>query len=171
MKRIAVKVKYLDTSAIVKLFLDEDGSDRLRAYYNGHSSFCCAEMAFYEAMNVLKSRLFKGEKKEQYFENIRELRIMGWGWFSGKGKLEIETMQLNDVAVFKEVYDYALKYDIDIADAIQLYVILKGRYSMLTGESMSVLITADEKLEEATLEKNIRVWNCGKTNRPDWLDS
>jgi uncharacterized protein with PIN domain len=63
MKSIAVKVKYLDTSAIVKLFLDEDGSNNIRAYYNSHTNFCCAEMTFYEAMNVLKSRLFKGEKK------------------------------------------------------------------------------------------------------------
>jgi predicted nucleic acid-binding protein len=170
-KRIAVKVKYLDTSAIVKLFLDEDGSDHLRAYYNGHTNFCCAEMTFYEAMNVLKSRLFKDNKKDKYFENIRELRIMGWGWYSGKGKLEIETIQLNDVVVFKTVYDYAVKYDIDIADAIQLYAILKGKYSVLIGDSMTVLITADEKLEKAAIANKIRVWNCRRGNKPDWLDN
>ncbi len=90
MKPISVKVKYLDTSAIAKLLLDEDGSDRLRAYYKGHVNFCCTEMTFYEAMNVLKARLSKGAKKNQYFEKIRDLRIMGWGWYSGKGKLEIE---------------------------------------------------------------------------------
>jgi predicted nucleic acid-binding protein len=171
MKRIAVKVKYLDTSAIVKLFLDEDGSDNIRTYYNSHINFCCAEMTFYEAMNVLKSRLFKGDKKDQYFENIRKLRIMGWGWFTGKGKLEIETVQLNNVDVFKEVYDYAMTYDIDIADAIQIYALLRGKYSVLTGDSMTVLITADEKLEKAAMDNNIRVWNCRKGNKPDWLDN
>jgi len=171
MKSIAVKVKCLDTSAIVKLFLDEDGSDNVRAYYNSHTNFCCAEMTFYEAMNVLKSRLFKGEKKDQYFENIKELRIMGWGWFTGKGKLEIETIQLNNVDVFKEVFDCAMKYDIDIADAIQIYAILRGKYSVLAGDSMTVLITADEKLEKAAMENNIRVWNCRKGNKPDWLDN
>jgi len=171
MKNIAAKVKYLDTSAIVKLFFDEDGSDNVRAYYNSHSSFCCAEMTFYEAMNVLKSRLFKGKKKDQYFENITDLRIMGWGWFTGKGKLEIETIQLNNVDVFKEVYDYAMKYDIDIADAIQIYAILRGKYSVLTGDSMTVLITADDKLENAAIGNNIRVWNCRKENKPEWLDS
>ncbi len=171
MKAISVKVKYLDTSAIVKLFLDETGSDYLRAYYNSHVNFCCAEMTFYEAMNVLKSRLFKGNKKEQYFDNIRELRIMGWGWFSGKGKLEIETVQLNNVDVFTTVYDYAMKYDIDIADAIQIYAVLKGKYSVLTGDSLTVLITADDKLEKAATDNKIRVWNCRKQNKPDWLDN
>ena len=64
-----------------------------------------------------------------------------------------------------------MKYDIDIADAIQIYAILRGKYSVLIGDSMTVLITADEKLEKAAIENNIRVWNCIKGNKPEWLDN
>lgn len=171
MKSIMVKVKFLDTSALMKLFLDEEGSGRLRDYYNNHVNFCCAEMIFYEAMNVLKSRLFKNNKKSQYFESIEKLKIMGWG-LTIEGKLEIETIHIfTDHDVFKEVYGMAMKYDIDLADAIQIYAILKGKYSFLGPESKTVLITADKKLEEAALDNKIRVWNCRKYDKPDWLDN
>jgi len=169
MNRIAVKVKFLDTSALIKLFLDEQGSDRLKDYYNNHVSFCCTEMTFYEAMNVLKSRLFKSNKKNQYFESIKKLKIMGWG-VTKRGKLEIEKIHITEHSIFKEVYYIAMKYDIDLADAIQLYAISNGRYWRLTGESKTVLITADEGLERAAQDNNIRVWNCRKDNKPDWLD-
>jgi hypothetical protein len=36
---------------------------------------------------------------------------------------------------------------------------------------MTVSITADEKLEEAAKDNNIRVWNCRKENKPEWLDN
>lgn len=170
MRSIAVKVKFLDTSAIVKLFLDEEGSNRLRDYYCNHVNFCCTEMTFYEAMNVLKARLFKSNKKNQYFESIKKLKIMGWG-FTIKGKLEIETIHITDHNIFKEVYDMAITYDIDLADAIQLYAILKGKYSVLGSESKTVLITADKKLEKSAKKNGIRVWNCEKDNKPDWLDN
>lgn len=170
MKRIAVKTKYLDTSALVKLFLDEEGSDNFRDYYNNHVNFCCTDMTFYEAMNVLKARLFNGSKKNQYFESIKKLKIMGWG-VTKRGKLEIETIHINDFNVFKEVYEIAIKYDIDVADAIQIYAILKGKFSVLTGDSKTVLITADERLEEAAKGNSMKVWNCRKENKPDWLDN
>lgn len=165
-----VKVKFLDTSALVKLFLDEEGSDRIKDYYRTSVGFCCAEMVFYETMSVLKSRLFKNNNKNRYFESIKELKIMGWGG-RGTGKLEIEKIHISDHYVFKEVYDTAMKYDIDLADAIQIYAILKGRYSSLGPESKTVFITADAGLEEAALDNKIRVWNCGKYDKPDWLDN
>jgi predicted nucleic acid-binding protein len=166
MMSIAVKVKYFDTSAIVKLFLNEEGSKRLRDYYNNHTSFCCTEMTFYEAMGALKKKLFKGKTKNRYFKSIEELALIGWG-----GKLEIEKVKMNDFSVFKEVHDIAVKYNIDVADAIQIFAILKGRYSVLTGNSKTVLITADGNLEKACQDLKIRVWNCGKVDKPDWLDN
>ena len=83
-KSICAKVKYLDTSAIVKIYLDEEDSSRFRDYFFNHSNFCTALLTFYESMNVLKSKLFK-KYKDKYYKAIEDLAIHGWG-----EKIEIE---------------------------------------------------------------------------------
>jgi predicted nucleic acid-binding protein len=165
-KRTAIKVKYLDASAMVKLFLNEDGSKVFSEYFFHHTNYCTTRMTFYEAMNVLKSRLFKNCNKNKYYQAVEELAIHGWG-----GKIEIESIELDNLEVFKEVSKLSMAYDLDVADAIQIYSILGGKYCRLINESSSVLITADDKLEVAAKTNGIRVWNCRNNARPDWLDN
>ena len=57
-----IKVKYLDASALVKLYLDEEGSNYFRDYFYKNTNFCTVQMTFYEALNVLKARLIKINK-------------------------------------------------------------------------------------------------------------
>ena len=161
-----VKVKYLDASAIAKLFLDEDGSSRFRKYFFGSTNYCTTFMTFYEAMNVLKIRLFKMSNKDKYYKAIEELAIHGWG-----GKIEVESIELNEINVYKEVSKLSVAHDLDVADAIQIYAILKGKYRYFGRESASILITADKNLETAAKANGIRVWNCIKDERPEWLDN
>jgi predicted nucleic acid-binding protein len=162
---IGIRIKYLDTSSIVKLYLDEEGSSYFRDYFNNHTNFCTALMTFYEAMNVLKSKLFKKNEKK-YYEVVTDLAIHGWG-----GKIEIEPIELNSMEIFKKVSNLSVRNNLDIADAIQIYAILKGKYSYFTRDSASVLITADEPQELAAIKNGIQVWNCGKGSKPDWLDN
>ena len=130
---IAIKVKYLDTSAIVKLYLDEDGSTHFRKYFHSHTNFCTTIMTFYEAMNILKSRLHKKENQEKYYEAVTDLAIHGWG-----GKIEIESIDLNRMDTFKQVSSLAMDNNLDIADAIQIHAILKGKYSHFTFSSFPI---------------------------------
>jgi len=162
---VGIKIKYLDTSSIVKLYLEEEGSSYFRDYFNNHTNFCTALMTFYEAMNVLKSKLFKKNEKK-YYVAVTDLAIHGWG-----GKIEIEPIDLNSMEIFKEVSNLSIENNLDIADAIQIYAILKGKYSHFTRDSASVLITADEPQELAAIKNRIRVWNCRKGSKPDWLDN
>jgi len=162
---VRIKVKYLDTSSIVKLYLEEEGSSYFRDYFNSHTNFCTALMTFYEAMNVLKSKLFKKSEKK-YYEAVTDLAIHGWG-----GKIEIELIDLNSIEIFKEVSNLSVENNLDIADAIQIYAILKGKYSHFMQDSASVLITADEPQELAAIKNRIRVWNCRKESKPEWLDN
>ena len=164
-KPVGIKIKYLDTSSIVKLYLEEDGSSYLRDYFNNHTNLCTVLMTFYEAMNVLKSKLFKKNEKK-YYEAVTDLAIHGWG-----GKIEIEPIDLNAIEIFKEVSNLSCEHNLDIADAIQIYAILKGKYSHFTRDSASVLITADEQQEIAGKKYGIRVWNCRKGPKPEWLDN
>lgn len=49
----------------------------------------------------------------------------------------------------EKVSNLSVENDLDKADAIQIYAILKGKYSHFIQESASVLITADEQQELA----------------------
>ena len=122
---VGIKIKYLDTSSIVKLYLDEEGSSYFREYFYNHTKFCTVLMTFCEAMNVLKSKLFKSNQLK-YYEAVNNLAIHGWKHFP---KIEIENIDLNSLEIFKEVSKISSDYNIDIADAVQIYAILKGKYS------------------------------------------
>jgi hypothetical protein len=123
-------------------------------------------MTFYESMSVLKSRLFKNESKNQYYKAMKDLAIHGWG-----GKIEIEPIDLNSIDTFNEVSKLSVENNLDIADAIQIYAILNGKYSRWIQESASVLITADRAQDLAAKKYGIRVWNCRKEPKPEWLDN
>ncbi len=167
---IGIRIKYLDTSSIVKLYLEEEGSSYFRDYFNNHTNFCTALMTFYEAMNVLKSKLFKKDQKK-YYEAVTDLAIHGWGIHGCGGKIGIEPIDLNSMEIFKEVSNLSVENNLDIADAIQIYAILKGKYSHFTRDSASALITADEPQELAAIKNRIPVWNCRKGSKPEWLDN
>jgi len=161
-----IKIKYLDTSSIAKLYLEEDGSSRFRVYFGSSTNFCTALMTFYETMNVLKSRLFNGSNRDKYYDAVEDLAIQGWG-----GKIELELIDLSKREVFKEVSKLASENGLDVADAIQIYAIMKGKYGHWCQDSASVLITADGRQERTAGKYGIRVWNCRKTERPEWLDN
>jgi len=55
----AIRIHMLDTSALIKLFLEEDGSDVLRKYYNVHSVFWTTALCFAETLGVLKREYVK----------------------------------------------------------------------------------------------------------------
>lgn len=159
-----IKIKYLDTSSIVKLYLEEDGSSRFRTYFGTHTNFCTVQMTFYETMNVLKSRLLK-KNKNMYYEAVDGLAIQGWG-----GKIELEFIDLSKREIFKKVSKLASENDLDVADAVQIYAILTGKYAHWRQDSASVLITADDQQECIAEKYSIRVWNCRTTEKPKWLD-
>jgi uncharacterized protein with PIN domain len=83
-----IKVKYLDASALVKLYLDEEGSNYFRDYFYKNTNICTVQMTFYEAMNVLKARLFTKDK-EKYRRSIEDLTINYWSK-EQTGKMVIE---------------------------------------------------------------------------------
>jgi predicted nucleic acid-binding protein len=168
-KYIGIKIKYLDASAIVKLYLDEEGSDYFRDYFNNHTNFCTVQMTFYEAMSVLKARLFNKDK-EKYRKSVEDLIISYWSKEQSR-KIVIEEIELNNYKIYLEISEIIWRYNIDFADAIQIYAIVKGKYSHFALDSKSVLITADDKLEFAAEDNHIRVWNCRKSAQPDWLDN
>jgi hypothetical protein len=94
---------------------------------------------------------------------VTDLTIHGWG-----GRIELEPVDLNSMEIFKEVSNLSVENNLDIADAIQIYAILKGKYSHFVQDSASVLITGDEPQELVAIKYGIRVWNCRKASKPEW---
>ena len=170
--REAVKVCYLDASALVKLFVDEDGCQTLRNYFNTNANFCTTSLCFVEALGVLKRRYFYESKDNgtEYLKKCRDLVNKGWG-----GRIEIEEVRITkrdsiderikQVDFFNEAERLVGKYKIDFVDALQVLTILRGKYYFFTQGSKSILITADEGLARAARGENARVWNIldGKT--------
>jgi predicted nucleic acid-binding protein len=159
----AVRTHYLDASAIVKLFVDEENSDILREYYNAHSTYSTTSLCFSEAIGVLKVKwLYRKEiTHEQYLDAMNDLMAC----FAYEA-IRIDEIEIKDRAVFKEVERLSECYALDISDAFQIYTLKTGFFSILTGDSKPILITGDTNLAAATRKEGLRVWDCMKEPAP-----
>lgn len=165
----SVKFKYLDASALIKLVVEEEDGHLIREFFHTNTSFCTTSLCLAEALGRLKGLWKKGRKDglklstDQYFKAARELIMDAWGT-----RIELDELRLLDPIIHAEVETLAMKYDIDLSDALQLITIKKGRYSGLVSDSASILITADGPLASAAKSEGLRVWNCIKEQVPPW---
>jgi len=167
-----LKVKYLDASALVKLYIDEDNCQPLRYFFYSYSNtnFHTTWLCLAEALGVLKRKWDNREIEiDKYFEATCRL-IIDW-----RIRIESDDLKLVDPSVPLKVEEMARKYNLDYSDALQLITIKSGKYSHLAYESapnvyesVLVLITADRKLESAATSEGIRVWNCTAGPAPAW---
>jgi predicted nucleic acid-binding protein len=161
MGNIAVRVKYLDASVLVKLVADDSseipGRNALRELYNNQTNFMTTSYCLSEAISVFKVKyLYRKQIDEQeYLKNINNFvkNIVG-------GKLEIDEMPLLAPILLIEAEKLIKKYKIDFIDSIQIITILHGKYFRLCGDSKSLLITADDGLAKAARAEGARVWHC-----------
>jgi len=114
-----IRSHYLDASAIVKLLVNEEGSERLKSYSEDHTNFRTTTICFVEALGVLKVKHFYRNEldKEGYFCAAEILA----GWTSQMGGLEIEEVNLSDRSVFYEVEQLCKKYALHLSDGLQLF--------------------------------------------------
>ena len=159
-----IRTHLLDASALVKLFLSEDGSETLRGYFYSRSVFWTTSLCFAEVLGVLKRKYLSKKEdltKEEYLAASEDMvaHIRG-------GTISIEEVDITQLAIFNEVEKIVEKYPIDLADAFQIVTLKRGFPSSLTEDSKTILITADGGLAEAALSEGLRVWNCLKKSAP-----
>jgi predicted nucleic acid-binding protein len=162
----AVRTHYLDTSAMIKLLVDEDDSKIIRDYFNKETTFYTTTLCFAETLGKLKEMCFHRKppnkiSKVKYLEACNDL--MANITYAGIG---IDEIAINNREVFKTVENIVQKYSLDVADAFQIYTLKKGYFSRLKGESSPLLITADGKLAEAARKEGLNAWNCAKEPAP-----
>ena len=172
-----LKIKYLDASALVKLYVDENGSQDLRNFFYSDTNFHTTWLCLAEALGCLKSKWIGPQSKnvatkidtETYFEATLKL-VINW-----RMRIEMDGLELVVPSVPIRVEDMARKYKLDYSDALQLISIKTGKYSKLAYESSPgvyesalVFITGDKPLESAANSEGIRVWNCTAGPAPEW---
>ncbi len=151
-----LRTNYLDTSALVRLLVDEPGSEALRSYYDRHSVFAVTGICFAECLGVLKTkRRHKLLDDEQYFSAGDDLiaRIRD-------GSIFIDDSTVRERELFDKAERFAKLHKIDLADAYQLIALQHGPFSSMAAHVRLLLITADKDLAGATRSEGLLAWYC-----------
>jgi len=158
------KARYLDASALVKLVVDEGDHEPVRTFFSSNTNFFATSLCLAEALGVIKAKWSHGRiTEDQYFSGTRQLVINAWG-----KKIEVEDIGLFSPRGLAAVEALAIKYKLDLSDALQLETILRGKHSHMGPNSAPVLVTADTKLAKAACTEGIRAWNCIAEPLPIW---
>lgn len=64
----SARTNCVDASALVKLYVRENGSDDLQAYMAGEANWYTTRFCFFEALSVLKRKRLKGEICEEQLQ-------------------------------------------------------------------------------------------------------
>lgn len=155
---------YLDASALVRLVVNEPGSNDVRQYFNGNSGACATFVSYIEALGVLKRKWQDNWQDSNYHKAVDDLQIPVYG-----GKLEIDDTSLANPAIFREVAAFSQSHNLDFADALQLFAIKKGKYSPFTAGSNTRFIAADGNLVRAARSNKVLTWKCSKDGPPHWV--
>lgn len=166
MERYAVKVHYLDASALVKLVADDPdevpGRDAVRTYYKSHTSMTTTSHCFSEALSALKTKFLRGKfSRNQYISNVDKFIGLTVGW-----KLELDEISILSPKLMSEAQRLIKCYGIDFIDCLQIVTILHGKYRVFAGDSKSILIMADRDLAKAARAEGARVWECTSEPAP-----
>jgi predicted nucleic acid-binding protein len=158
-----LRPNYFDASAMVKLVVEEEFSDRVRSYAFAPSQSwrLCTSYCLVEALNVLKAKANREELSNRaYIAGSRRLVSL----------VKTETVRLvqTNFSFFDSFADaerQVRSYKIDFLDAFQL-ISINTSWSYLAPPSRPLLITADCKLAQAAEMEGIHAWFCRETHRP-----
>lgn len=152
----------LDTSALIKLVLNENGSQELKTYFSHNFTFWTTSICFGEALGVLKTKyLYRKEISEKKYLNAIEILVSYL-----EQKISIQEVNITDPKIYHQIEDAVKKHTLDFADAIQLVTLKIGFPAVFEGESKTIFITADNKLAKAAENENLRVWDVIKEPIP-----
>lgn len=101
-------ILYLDTSSLLKLYLDEDHSELVHTWVNGAEVLCTSRVAYPEAMAAVARRWRQGDFEAESFDAIREALAEDWPGFSA--------VDLNEAAAA----ELAVRLDLRGFDAVHL---------------------------------------------------
>ena len=152
----AVRANCFDASALLKLYVKEDGSEELRAYWNRESTRFTTSLCFYEALTQLKVCHFYRKVLDR--EEYKKATLSLSAWYGAVSK-KIPELDFLSPEVFFAAQRTAQKHGLDLSDAFQIHSVKEGFFSKMIGGSTTILVTADRELAKAARAEGLRVWN------------
>ena len=89
-------ILYLDTSSLVKLYIDEEHCELVRTWMGQAETVCTSRVAFPEAVAAMARRWRAGDLEEETFQAIRGALAEQWPSFAA---VEIHELAAADLAV------------------------------------------------------------------------
>lgn len=149
-------VNFIDTSALVKTLVREDGSDSIRHLFENGPPLYTSELCVGETLGVLKSKFFRNELSEDdYFKAAYYFTSL-----LRSTRLNIKSVSITDPAIFFEVEELGKQHKLDLVDALQIVNLQHSAFE-------SRLITADEQLATAAISEGFEVWDCLREPKPE----
>lgn len=152
----AGRANCFDASALVKRYVQEEGSDLIREYWARESTKFTTSLCFYETLTQLKVHHFyrKNLDHEGYKKATSDLCF----WFRA---VSANIPQLNFLApeIFFAAQKVAEQHALDLSDAFQILSLKEGFFSRHRGDSQTILVTADRRLAKAARCEGMRVWS------------
>lgn len=159
-----IKVHYLDACAVVKIFIEEEGSKELKKYFEMESNFWMTSICFIEALGVLKKKCLhdKSITKREYLDACDELMVT-----IEEKIIRIDEFSITNSETFREVEKLVEQYEkIDVSDAFQIVSIKHSWLSKFKEIPQPILITADKELAKVAKKEELNVWYFIKESSP-----
>ena len=153
----AVRADFFDASALVRVFTEEPGSDRVRPYFDGRPTKYTTPFCFYETLSALKGKWrHKGLlTATQYLDAAFRLTA----WYGATTRTGINDLNFADPITFNRARGIVERTSLDLSDAFQILSVKYGYFSPLIRDSATVLVTADRALAEAARSEGLKVWS------------
>jgi predicted nucleic acid-binding protein len=161
--RSAVRGSCFDASALVKNYTEESGSDIIREYWRSEATRYTTPFCYFETLSALKVKWkYKHDiTEDKYHKASAELTF----WFANIAR-NVHDLDFTSPSVFFAAQAMAKKYSLDLSDAFQILSVKEGFFSRMSGDSSTILVTADEGLAKAARSEGIKVWYCMKEPVP-----
>lgn len=150
------RASFFDASALVRVYVEEPGSEAVRSYFHSEATKFTTQFCFYETLNVLKSKWVHRQllTRDEYLE--ASFRLVAW---YGMMRRTISDLDFTEPTVFFKAKDLAERTGLDLSDSLQILSVSLGDFSSFCEGSKTVFVTADKPLAKVARTEGLRVWS------------
>lgn len=160
------KFHYLDANCLVKLVVDEAGSQELREHCVKQGVTCATtSFCFYEALGVLKTKWANKKRPDHIFEETYLASCEELCALIEDMKIQLEEVAIHNRRSFNESEKLTKKYKIDLSDSFQLFSIREGMLAKLKTTIDPELISEDGGVYKAAVGEGLKVLRIGELFR------
>jgi predicted nucleic acid-binding protein len=151
----AGRADFFDASALVKIYVAEDGHEKVRTHFHNSPTKYTTPFCFYETLSVLKGKWGRKElDRNQYLDAAFRLSA----WYAASSS-QIIDLNFTNPDLLQSARSLVEVHNIDLSDAFQILSVKHGYFSRLINNSRTLLVTADKGLVSAARSQGLKVWS------------